>query len=73
MLQWTLTRRGGTLLAKCRRHVMAVERRLMAGFGAKAQAGAALVVQNCRRSAAGWLEPVRKRAHAPLDCPDETA
>jgi DNA-binding MarR family transcriptional regulator len=38
MLQWTLTRRGGTLLAKCRRHVMAVERRLMAGFGAKAQA-----------------------------------
>jgi DNA-binding MarR family transcriptional regulator len=38
MLQWTLTRRGGTLLARCRRHVMALERRLMAGFGATAHA-----------------------------------
>jgi DNA-binding MarR family transcriptional regulator len=38
VLQWTLTRRGGTLLEKCRRHVMALERGLMAGLSAKAQA-----------------------------------
>ncbi len=38
VLQWTLTRRGETLLAKCRRHVNAVERRLAAGLGAKAEA-----------------------------------
>ena len=37
-LQWTLTRRGGALLGKCRRHVRALERRLMAGLNAKAQA-----------------------------------
>ena len=37
VLQWTLTRRGGTQLGKCRRHVRAVERRLMAGLSAKAQ------------------------------------
>jgi DNA-binding MarR family transcriptional regulator len=38
VLQWTLTRRGGTLLEKCRRHVKALERRLMTGLSAKAQA-----------------------------------
>jgi DNA-binding MarR family transcriptional regulator len=38
VLQWTLTRRGGTLLDKCRRHVQALERRLAAGLSAKAQA-----------------------------------
>lgn len=38
VLQWTLTRRGGTLLEKCRRHIQAVERRLKAGLSAKAQA-----------------------------------
>ena len=38
VLQWTLTRRGGTLLDKCRRPVQALERRLIAGLGAKAQA-----------------------------------
>ncbi|QWG11199.1 MarR family transcriptional regulator [Bradyrhizobium sediminis] len=38
VLMWTLTRRGGTLLEKCRRHVQAVERRLTAGLSAKAQA-----------------------------------
>ncbi len=38
VLQWTLTRRGGTLLDRCRRHVQALERRLMAGLSAKAQA-----------------------------------
>jgi DNA-binding MarR family transcriptional regulator len=38
MLQWTLTRRGETLLDKCRRHVNAVERRLAAGLGVTAEA-----------------------------------
>jgi DNA-binding MarR family transcriptional regulator len=38
MLQWTLTRRGTTLLDKCRRHVRAVERRLTAKLSAQAQA-----------------------------------
>jgi DNA-binding MarR family transcriptional regulator len=38
LLQWTLTRRGATLLNKCRRHAKAVERRLMAGLSSKAQA-----------------------------------
>jgi DNA-binding MarR family transcriptional regulator len=37
VLQWTLTRRGRTLLEKCRRHAKALERRLRAGLGAKAQ------------------------------------
>ena len=38
VLQWTLTRRGGMLLDKCRRHVQALERRLMAGLSTKTQA-----------------------------------
>jgi DNA-binding MarR family transcriptional regulator len=38
MLQWTLTRRGEALLAKCRRHAGAVERRLAAGLSAQARA-----------------------------------
>jgi DNA-binding MarR family transcriptional regulator len=38
VLQWTLTRRGRNLLDKCRRHTMALERRLVAGLGAKGQA-----------------------------------
>jgi DNA-binding MarR family transcriptional regulator len=38
VLQWTLTRRGATLLAKCRQRALALERRLMVGLGAKAQA-----------------------------------
>jgi DNA-binding MarR family transcriptional regulator len=37
VLQWTLTRRGSDLLGKCRRRVNAVERRLLAGLGAKAE------------------------------------
>jgi DNA-binding MarR family transcriptional regulator len=37
VLQWTLTRRGGRLLEKCRRHVMALERRLASGLTARAQ------------------------------------
>jgi DNA-binding MarR family transcriptional regulator len=32
VLQWTLTRRGGMLLDKCRRHALSLERRLMAGL-----------------------------------------
>jgi DNA-binding MarR family transcriptional regulator len=35
MLQWTLTSRGSNLLGKCRRRVKVVERRLVAGLGAK--------------------------------------
>jgi DNA-binding MarR family transcriptional regulator len=38
VLQWTLTRPGTTLLDKCRRHVQAVERRLVSGLSAKSQA-----------------------------------
>jgi DNA-binding MarR family transcriptional regulator len=38
VLQWTLTRRGETLLGKCRRHVNAVERRLVVGLDARAEA-----------------------------------
>jgi DNA-binding MarR family transcriptional regulator len=38
VLQWTLTRRGTTLLGKCRRHVKVLERRLAAGLTAKMQA-----------------------------------
>jgi DNA-binding MarR family transcriptional regulator len=37
-LQWTLTRRGGRLLENCRRHALALERRLAAGLNAKSQA-----------------------------------
>ena len=37
LLQWTLTRRGLTLLDRCRRHARALERRLMAGLSAKTQ------------------------------------
>lgn len=37
VLQWTLTRRGSALLDQCRRPVQALERRLIAGLGAKAQ------------------------------------
>ena len=35
MLQWTLTEHGVRLLGKCRGRVTAVERRLVAGLGAK--------------------------------------
>ena len=38
LLQWTLTPRGLTLLDKCRRHAMALERRLTAGLSAADQA-----------------------------------
>ncbi|MEO8317577.1 MAG: MarR family transcriptional regulator [Bradyrhizobium sp.] len=38
VLQWTLTKRGAALLDKCRRHALAIERRLAAGLSAQAQA-----------------------------------
>jgi DNA-binding MarR family transcriptional regulator len=37
VLQWTLTRRGLTLLEKCRKHATALERRLGAGLNPAAQ------------------------------------
>jgi DNA-binding MarR family transcriptional regulator len=37
LLQWTLTRRGLTLLEKCRRRAMALERRLLAGLSTTAE------------------------------------
>jgi DNA-binding MarR family transcriptional regulator len=37
VLQWTLTRRGATLLDKCRRRAVALERRLVAGLGTRSQ------------------------------------
>jgi DNA-binding MarR family transcriptional regulator len=38
VLQWTLTRRGASLLDKCRRHVQAVERRIASSLSVKSQA-----------------------------------
>jgi DNA-binding MarR family transcriptional regulator len=38
VLQWTLTKRGETLLERCRRHAVALERRLGAGLSSKEQA-----------------------------------
>ncbi|HMH99207.1 MAG TPA: MarR family transcriptional regulator [Bradyrhizobium sp.] len=37
VLQWTLTRRGATLLGQCRRHANALEQRLMAGLPPREQ------------------------------------
>jgi DNA-binding MarR family transcriptional regulator len=37
VLMWTLTRAGLALLGKCRRRVLALERRLTAGLSAKAE------------------------------------
>jgi DNA-binding MarR family transcriptional regulator len=37
VLQWTLTPRGLTLLEKCRKHAIALERRLGAGLTPAAQ------------------------------------
>ena len=58
VLQWTLTRRGETLLDKCRRARQCPG--AAAGGRAWRQGGGhdpALAVQNCRRPAAGWLVP----------------
>ena len=38
VLQWNLTNRGLTLLDKCRKHAVALERRLAAGLSPQAQA-----------------------------------
>lgn len=37
VLQWTLTRKGTTLLDQCRRHVRALERRLAASLSARSE------------------------------------
>ncbi len=37
LLQWTLTRRGASLLDKCRHHAMALERRLESGLSGKSR------------------------------------
>jgi DNA-binding MarR family transcriptional regulator len=37
VLQWTMTRRGASLLGKCRRRALALERRLTARLGIKAR------------------------------------
>jgi len=37
VLQWTLTRRGMALLEKCRRHALALERRLASGLNTRSQ------------------------------------
>ena len=79
VLQWTLTRRGGTLLDKCRRRAQSPGAAADGGADREGAAhGPALAVQNCRRSAAGWLVPAAAMTFAaplpaPLDCPDETA
>lgn len=52
VLQWTLTRRGSDLLDKCRRRVNAVEQRLVAGLGAKAEA-----------TIRGWLSKIAADMH----------
>jgi len=38
VLQWTLARRGLSLLEKCRKHALALERRLSAGLSGREQA-----------------------------------
>jgi DNA-binding MarR family transcriptional regulator len=38
VLQWTLTRRGLSLLERCRKHALALERRLAAGLSTREQA-----------------------------------
>ena len=77
VLQWTLTRRGETLLEQCRRHVNTVERRLAAGLGARTEAAIrrwlakiATGLANSGHSATSWL--LVRRA-TPLDWPDGTA
>ena len=38
VLQWTLTKRGLSLLERCRKHALVLERRLAAGVSAREQA-----------------------------------
>ena len=56
VLQWTMTPRGGTLLDKCRRHALAIERRLAAGLSANGAAP---------RSVAGWPKSPRIYSRIP--------
>jgi DNA-binding MarR family transcriptional regulator len=46
VLQWTLTRHGQTLLQKCRRRAIALERRLAAGLGRNAEAAVRRFLSN---------------------------
>ena len=56
VLQWALTRRGASLLDKCRHRVNAVERRLVAGLAPKAQ----LVIRR-------WLSKIALDLHDDAD------
>src|SRR5262245_54146678 len=53
VLQWTLKRRGTTLLARCRRIAKALERRLAANVGTRRPA----LAFKKRHRFAGWLVP----------------
>ena len=80
VLQWTLTRRGEALLAKCRRHAQTVERRLggrpfRAGAGRRCGAGCPKSPQICRNSwfprrLGFWCPAVRAAKLAPMKQPD---
>jgi DNA-binding MarR family transcriptional regulator len=52
VLQWTLTRRGARRLQSCRRHALALERRLAAGLNKKSQIAV-------RR----WLSEIARELH----------
>lgn len=58
LLQWTLTQRGQTLLEKCRRHAMALERRLMTGLSATAE----VTVRRWLSNIAAELQPASCRS-----------
>ncbi len=78
VLQWRVTPRGAALLARCRRHAQAVERRLAAGLSAQAQRTIPpLARQNCYgfvrepglpRRLGFWFGPA-----APVEWQHETA
>ena len=76
LLQWTLTRRGPTLLDNAGDSI-ALERRLSAGLSRSRGHRAALVVRHSREAAAGRLVAAARgtavSSPAPLDCRDETA
>src|SRR6267378_3409989 len=69
VLQWTLTRRGRTLLGQCRRHAMALERRLTTGLGAEARATVRgwLSKIAAELSQDGWFLTLHDFCRGPLD------
>ena len=74
VLQWTLTRRGETLLGKCRARGRALERRLQAGLAARrrkrrSDAGCPKLPQTCSRmdSCRGAVTLAAATDHAPLE------